>query len=457
MQVIIPYDQLWTTKKTYVCLKSGRDAGKSTSMAKRIFDRFVSLDLNILVTRSNYGDLYKSMYNEIIAIIQEEGFEQHIIERRKPLKIINKLNGNIIFFEGIGGADLSRTKGFKTNKKLSLMIVDEMQQLPEQTNLDQALATFRRHLDDEVGQVILAFNPEPQNSHWANEYYRNHEDDEDYLCLYTTYLDIANVLSRKDLKAILREKRINPNNYRYLYLGETTGLFGGVYHTFNRDFHFLKEEIMQGLVKKIGVHSIIIGIDAATTVDRTSFQPILILNNGQALCVNQFYHNPRLNGQLSNDKLYPYVKEWLDAMLIRWNIPRTMMIQMIFDSANADLRLVMANRLTSRFVCSAYSQKNIVQMARIMQNAFSHNVLYILDEGGIYNYITKRFEYNYNPLVTALESVMWTESGNKFDPIVPNDSTDALTYGVGFYFRNPNALYFPIRKDFYERSEVIDE
>lgn len=453
MQVIKPYDQLWTTPCTYICIKSGRDAGKSTSIAKRVFDRFTSLELDILITRSNYGDLYKSMYNEIIAILTEEHFLPFIDERRKPLKIINKLNGNIIYFEGIGGADLSRTKGFKPNKKLSLVVVDEMQQLPEQSNLDQALATFRRHLDEVYGQVLLAFNPEPQNAHWANEFYRTREYDADWLCFFPSYKDIAHVLTKKDLEAIERERIINPSNYRYLYLGETTGLFGGVYHTFNRNFHLLKEEVMQDLIKKIGIWSVIIGIDAATTIDATSFQPILILNNGQALCVNQFYHNPKLNGALSNDKLYPYVKEWLDGMLHRWNIPRTMSIQLVFDSANADLRIVMANRLTMRFMCSAYSQKDIVQMAQIMQNSFSHNVLYILDDGGIYNYISRRFEYDFNPLVIALESVVWDDKGKKFDPIVPNDTTDALTYGTAFYFRNPQSLYFPKRQDFYERSE----
>jgi PBSX family phage terminase large subunit len=454
MQVIKPYQKLWTTERTYAIIKSGRDAGKSTSIAKRVFDRFISLELDILITRSNYGDLYKSMYNEIIAIINEENYTQFIIERRKPLKIINKLNGNVIFFEGIGGADLSRTKGFKPNKKLSLIVVDEMQQLPEQTNLEQALATFRRHLDDDEGQVLLAFNPEPQNAHWANEYYRACENDDDFLCLFTSYLDIAGVLSPKDLKAILREKEVNPSNYRYLYLGETAGLFGGVYHTFNRDIHFLKEDIMQNLVKKIGIHSVIIGIDAATTIDSTSFIPMLILNNGQVLSVNQFFQNPKINGAMSNDKLYPYVKQWLDGMLLRWNIPRTMMIQMVFDSANADLRIVMANRLTNRFICSAYSQKNIIQLAQVMNNAFSRNVLYILDEGGIQNYMTGRFEYNYNPLLLALESVLWNDTGKKFDPIIPNDTTDAMTYGIAFYFKNPNALYFPPKKDFYERSEI---
>jgi len=226
MQVIKPYHRIWLTEKTYIMLKSGRDAGKSTSIAKYVYDRFVSLSLDVLITRANYGDLYKSMFAEVMAIIEEEGFLQFIEERRKPLKIINKLNGNEIRFEGIGGADLSRTKGFKPKKKLSLIVVDEMQQLPDQTNLDQALATFRRHLDDEHGQVILAFNPERQNAHWANLYYNAREQEDEWLCLYTSYKDIIGVLSKKDVDAIELEKITNPSNYDYLYLGITKGLFG---------------------------------------------------------------------------------------------------------------------------------------------------------------------------------------------------------------------------------------
>ena len=86
---------------------------------------------------------------------------------------------------------------------------------------------------------------------------------------------------------------------------------------------------------------------------------------------------------------------------------------MIFDSASADLRLVCAGRLPSRYVCTAYTQKNIVQMAHIMQNAFSRNILYILDENGIHNWLTNRKEYGFHPLVTQLESVIWDEKGKQ--------------------------------------------
>ncbi len=222
------YKPLWTTDKTYIIIKSGRDAGKSKALSQLIFSKFFSLDRDIIVCRSNYGDLQASMFNEILAVIEENGYLSFIEERRKPLKIINKLNGSKIHFQGVGGSDLSRTKGLKPLKKVSLIVFDETQQLPSQNNLDQAMATFRRHLDDDNSKVVFAFNPEPQNAHWCNEFYRINDDDfyDDYLCLYPSYRDIADVLSDKDKIAIEREKVINPNNYRYLYLGETTGLFG---------------------------------------------------------------------------------------------------------------------------------------------------------------------------------------------------------------------------------------
>jgi len=241
MKILKPYNVILKNKKPYVILKSGRDAGKSKFMAQMTFINFVNLDADIIICRSNYGDLRKSMFSEIMAVIEEEGFLPFIIDKAKPLKIINKLNGNIIHFEGIGGADLSRSKGLKPMKKVSLIIIDEMQQLPEQANLDQAIATFRRHLDDDNSMIILAYNPERQNAHWANEYYRMRENNDRYLCLYTSYKDIAKILTKKDLEDIELEKITNPSNYDWLYLGITKGLFGTVYSTFNRDTHLISK------------------------------------------------------------------------------------------------------------------------------------------------------------------------------------------------------------------------
>lgn len=460
MTILEPYNQIFETDKRYVLLRSGRDAGKSKVMGQYATKAIFEHELDGLVCRASYGDLQKSMFQEIIDVITEEGLLPFIEQRTRPLKIINKLNGNKIHFEGVGGADLSRTKGFKPGKKLSFIIFDENQQLPDQANYDQALATFRRHLDRDVGKVITAFNPEPQNSHWMNEYYRIHQESSLHLCLHTCYKDIAGVLSDVDLEAIELERIVNPSRYKYLYLGETNGLFGGAYFTFNRDIHLLEEKEADEMIKEYGIFQILIGVDAATTRDATALIPCAVLNNGQIVILPYFYHNPIKHGALDNSRLYPYIIDFINDIEtmyeeIRWrNIP----IHFIVDGANADLIQLLSYKLPSKYRVWAYTQKKVIQMAQIMQNAFSKNFIFIKDIGGIKNYITKVFEKYNSPLVTALESVVWDEKGKGFDDSIPNDTTDALTYALSFYFINPSNLHFPQKQSFYEKKkkEVSD-
>lgn len=453
MKILKPYDKVFENKKPYTLLKSGRDAGKSKLMAQITYANFVSRENDIIICRSNYGDLKKSMFAEIMAVIEEEGFLPFIIDKAKPLKIINKLNGNIIHFEGIGGSDLSRSKGLKPMKKVSLIIVDEMQQLPEQANLDQAIATFRRHLDDN-SQIILAFNPPRQNAHWANEYYRMRENDDRFLCLYTSYKMIAKVLTKKDLYDIELEKVHNPSYYDWLYLGITKGLHGGVYFTFNRETHLIKKDELLKLIKDNGIHQVLVGIDSATTTDATSVIPVFILNNGQAVAVEYLHHDPQKYGALSNEQLYPLIMRFIEDIENDYDLRfRGTPITFIVDSANADLIVHMKYNIPRRYRVFSYSDKKIIYMAQNMQNAFSKNILLILDVEKLYNYVSNRYEINYHPLLTAIESVIWDKDGLKFDRIVPNDDTDALTYALSYYIVNPENIYVPDRKRFYERNE----
>lgn len=458
MLILEPYDKVLKTDKRYILVKSGRDAGKSKFSAQYIVKNFFEHENNILVCRSNYGDLQDSMFQEILDVLEEEHLIQFTEQRSRPLKITNKLNKNVIYFKGVGGADLSRTKGFKTSKKLSLIMFDELQQLPEQSNLDQALATFRRHLDHDIGKVLMCFNPEPQNSHWTNEYFRIQNDNPDFMCLWTSYKDIAGILSRVDLEAIEMERIINPSNYKYLYLGETNGLFGGVYNTFNRHIHLISDAETRHLIKEHGIHQILFGVDPAITRDSTAGTPVAILNNGQAIVLECFHHDPVKYGALSDDRLYPLLLEHIENIETMYDLRfRGTPITFIVDSAAAGLATKLQYDLPKRFRVISYSEKRIIQMARVMQSAFSKNVLYIKDTKGIFNYVSRRFETGYMPLITALESVLWNEKGTGFDDSIPNDDSDALTYAISTYFVNPRNLYFPKRDSFYEPIRIKKE
>ena len=456
MNICQPYDRILTGSNTYSILKSGRDAGKSKFLAQLIVIYLFKYLGDILVTRSDFSALETSMFNEILEVIDEEGFNGLVEVRKRPLKIVNKSNGNTVHFKGIGGADLSRTKGFKPNagKDLTLIVVDETQQLPRQSNLDQALASFRRHLDHKVAKIVLAFNPEPQNSHWMNEYYRLKEMQEDYLCVHTSYKDIAHYLTPLDLKAILDEKKYNESYYRYLYLGETNGLFGAVYHSFDRDIHVITKDELKLLTKTIGVFSVLVGVDGATTRDKTAFVPVIILRNGQAVTSDVLFYDPERWGAISNEQLFPLVEKWFENFKLTNSIGFSTPIHFIVDSASADLRVNLQYNLPKRYKVWAYSQKNIIEMAQKMQDAFSRNILLITQNGGYTNWKNRMFIKGEDPLITQLESVVWDEEGKKFDSRVPNDVTDALTYALSFYLKNPQNIYLPNRISFYERKVV---
>ena len=77
-----------------------------------------------------------------------------------------------------------------------------------------------------------------------------------------------------------------------------------------------------------------------------------------------------------------------------------------------------------------------------------------MDFGGYYDFYSRRFvstTADSEPLVYQLESVTWKDY--KLDPIIPNDYTDALTYGANVYFNNPDNLWLPERKGVYEDEQ----
>ncbi len=458
MDIMQVYEPIFDKQPTYKFLKSGRAAGKSVGGAQKTVKTFFEEEGDIVVFRSNYADIKQSFFQEVMNVVVELNLFKYIEIRQKPLIITHKDNGNAIYFLGIGGADVHRTKGFKPNKELSLIVGEELQQVPAQTNLDEAMATFLRFLKDD-GEVLYLFNPDRRASQWVNEYFRIKKYDRNFLCLHTTYRDIAAVLSKHLLTEIEVERITNPSNYRHRYLGETEGLFGAVYSNFDRNVHLVTELQVKDLIRRVGIHQLLVGADPAITRDATALVPVLLLKNGQTIALNYFYHDPQINGVITNANLIPYLKKWLEEDVIkRWELNRHAEIQVVFDTQGADLKNQVAYTFPRNFVCQTYSQKNILEQAHYMQNAFSKNMLFILDEGGYFNYLTNRFVRNAHPLVSQLEQVMWNEAGDGFEKKVPNDCTDALTYAISFYFKNPANLHFPQTTYYYKPlPKVLDK
>jgi hypothetical protein len=92
-------------------------------------------------------------------------------------------------------------------------------------------------------------------------------------------------------------------------------------------------------------------------------------------------------------------------------------------------------------------------MVAVVQSTISQNVIYVVDYEGTKDYILNKFVKRDNPLAEQLENLIWNEKQNGYDSIVPNDATDAFTYAVNTYFKNPDNLHWIEnikRQDFYD-------
>lgn len=461
MEILNPYNQIINeTEVSQFILRSGRVAGKTKNSINIALYYILKGEGDILFGRSGYNQLRQSLFREFQTAIDEEGLTSVFKVTQYPLMEIRcLLNDNSLYFVGIGGSDLSRTKGFKPHKPLQMIFFDETQQLPNQWNLDQARATFLRFLKPDA-IFVLAYNPEPMNMHWLNVYARMREQSPDWKIITATYMDIGRKLNYIQLRDIETERILNPRNYRYLYLGETEGLFGSVYFTFDRRKHYVPIKRIGQKFGKHYIHTLLIGVDGASTRDKTALVPMAILDNGQAIILRMFYHDPEVNGAMSNEQLVPHILEWLEDIEKEnglWendNVP----VYFIADAGgNSDLHLSLRYNLpNNKYNVIPFGKKQIIPMAQNVNDVFSRNVAYVADYGGFKDYIQGRkvseneLEY---PLVKQLETVIWNESGTGFEKAIPNDATDALTYVIRFWYTNPDNLWLPERKEFYDLEE----
>jgi hypothetical protein len=121
------------------------------------------------------------------------------------------------------------------------------------------------------------------------------------------------------------------------------------------------------------------------------------------------------------------------------------------DCAAADLITQLRFNINAYHTVKGFTQKNIINNNSVVNNCFAKNMVKIVDFGGYYDYHSRRFvptTADTEPLVYQLESVVWKDY--KLDPAIPNDFTDALTYGLNEYFINPNNLWLPKRQGAYE-------
>lgn len=446
MKVLKPYDKLYDTKDTRIIEYSPRTCGKSVSMAQFLVDTCINYPKrDILVSRANYNSLDDSFAEEIIGVQEDIGFDGFFKKKVSPLRMTTPL-GNNIMFKGIGGADLSRTRGLKTTKKFAVAIIDEAQQLRNELNLKHALSTIARNMMP-GGKIIIAGNPHEVKGHWWNQYCRKMRNAPGYTFIDATCFDIWDYLPEESKLEIETEFKFNPAMARFMYLGSLDELQGGAYAQFNKEKHYLTEKQLGEKFKGEVFEYIIFGGDGAIARDATCICPIAIMSSGRAVVLERFYYNPTETGiTLAPVQLVELIKEYLQWLENKYGFERNgVQLYWSIDCAAADLIAQLRYDLPSYHNVMSFTEKSTqLRTNSVVNDAFAKNVLYIKDTGGQYLWHSHRMLES-DPLVIQLESVVWTET-YKLDPSIPNDCTDALTYGINYYYLNPDNLHFPARK-----------
>lgn len=456
IKIAKPYDKLLTTDKTTCIMYSPRISGKSYALGELVYlyaNKYPKHD--IVVTRANYNSLEDSLYNEIIAFAEVNGRGDFYYPLKSPLRIKTKL-GNTIYFKGIGGADYSRSKGFKGLNKISLIICDETQQLKDEQSLRQAVATFIRSVDADISsRVVLSGNPEMVKAHWWNAYCRKYRYAGVYEFIDANYLSIKKYLSKVTLEEIENERKYNPLMYKFLYLGELDDLAGGAYGQFKRDKHYISIEQWQKETVGLGnmLSYIIWGGDGAITHDGTGITPIAVYSDGRAYVLERFYYNPQETGiTLAPSQITELIIEYVEQLCEKYRIyDDGIGSYFAIDCAAADLVTQLRYNINGYHIVKSFTGKNVINNNSVVNNCFAKNMLKVVDFGGYYDFYGRKWvptTADTEPLIYQLESVTW--KNYKLDPAIPNDYTDALTYGVNVYFNNPDNLYLPERRMVYD-------
>lgn len=225
-------------------------------------------------------------------------------------------------------------------------------------------------------------------------------------------------------------------------LGKWVKTEGLVYPLFKREKHFLTPAEFALKYGRRSMRYVIWGGDGATTNDATSLQPLAVMDNGQAVRLEPFYHDPKVNGPRSNEQLMPHIKRYTDELVRKYRMYENgVQFLMPVDCAASDLIISLAYNLSPDFNVYKYTQKDILRTTDVVNNAFSRNAVVILNFGGYYNYVRGEFVPGEDQLVVDLENMVWDKNGKTYDPSVPNDCADAMRYAICAYYANPLNLW----------------
>lgn len=303
-EIIIPKYQPIFNNKTYkhIILTSGRAGTKSSYAAVRCNYQIVSdAHGSVVVLRKHHNKLRKTVYKEMLRGINRLKIPKNrFLITKSPMEITYKKYGTTIYFAGSDGVD--DTKGIiDEDKPIKLVVLDELTEFfddgegeDELTNIE---ATFVRG-NSSGFQMIYLYNPPKNPNAPINQWCKKMEKRSDCIHIHTDYRDVPFGWLGQDLIDTAEEmKKADFKMYRWVWLGESTGIDDAIYYMFSEK-HIKEPE--EG--KKFPI--IAIGGDYGQQ-NATTFQVAgLDLGGKKLIGLGEYYHSGRETGHQKSPSEY---------------------------------------------------------------------------------------------------------------------------------------------------------
>lgn len=312
-EIVIPKYLPIFNNKTYkhIILTSGRAGTKSSYAAIKSDYQIVSDPYgSVVVLRKHHNKLRKTVYKEMLRGINRLKIPKRRFRITKsPMEITYKKYGTTIYFSGSDGID--DTKGIiDEDKPIKLVVIDEATEFfddgegeDELTNIE---ATFVRG-NNSGFQMIYLYNPPKNPNADINQWCRKMEKRADCIHIHTDYRDVPVEWLGQDLIDSAEELlRIDPKRYRWVWLGESTGIDDAVYYMFCQ-----KHIDEPGDGQRFSI--IAIGGDYGQQ-NATTFQAAGLDPSGRKLRgLGEYYHSGRESGHQKSPS--EYARDFVDFVV----------------------------------------------------------------------------------------------------------------------------------------------
>lgn len=285
----------------HIILTSGR-AGTKSSFAAIRGDYQIVADAHgsVVVLRKHHNKLRKTVYKEMLRGINRlEIPKNKFYITRSPMEITYNRHGTTMYFAGSDGID--DTKGIiDEDKPIKLVIVDELTEFFDDGEGEEELAnieaTFVRG-NSSGFQMIYLYNPPKNPNAPINQWCKKMEQRDDCIHIHTDYRDVPSEWLGQDLiDTALEMEKNDPKMYRWVWLGESTGVDDLIYYMFC-DAH--RREPDASHYKLIGI-----GVDYGQQ-NATTYQAAGInINKRKIEGLDEFYHSGRESGRQKSPSDY---------------------------------------------------------------------------------------------------------------------------------------------------------